>query len=63
MAKEPKAQKPKTEDPEQSRRFLDAVRDLEAAGELNPTDGERALDAILRRGMRNKGESGPNGDA
>ena len=43
-----KPKKPPETDPDQSERFRRAVRDLEAAGELSPTDGERALDQILR---------------
>lgn len=45
--------KPKETDPEQSEKFRKAVRDLEAAGELSPTDEadfERVFDrAVLPR--------------
>jgi hypothetical protein len=44
-----KPRKPPETDPEQSERFRKAVRDLEAAGELSHTDGEKALRQILRR--------------
>lgn len=40
--------KPPETDPDQSERFRKAVRDLEADGGLNPTEGEKALDKILR---------------
>lgn len=39
--------KPPETDPEQSEKFRKAVRDLEAAGELNHTDAEAALEQIL----------------
>lgn len=47
----PKIPKPKTrlEDEAQSRRFLDLANELEAAGDLNPTEGERALDGLLKK--------------
>lgn len=38
--------KPET-DPDQSERFRKVVRELEAAGELNDTEGERALNGLL----------------
>lgn len=44
-----KPKKPPETDPEQSERFRKAVRELEAAGELNPTAGDEALDRILAR--------------
>ena len=44
-----KPKKPPETDPDQSERFRKAVRDLEAAGVLNPTDGDAALDALLSR--------------
>lgn len=34
-------------DPDQSERFRKVVRDLEAAGELNDTEANRALEKIL----------------
>jgi polyhydroxyalkanoate synthesis regulator phasin len=33
---------------EQSKRFVDAVRELEAAGELNPIEAERAISDLVR---------------
>lgn len=42
------AKKDKTESPEaQSERFRKAVRDLVDAGELNPTETDKALDKIV----------------
>jgi hypothetical protein len=44
------AKKDELSQKEQSERFRKAVRDLEAAGELNPTDEvDRRLDAVLRK--------------
>jgi hypothetical protein len=37
------------DDPKQSDAFRKAVRELEAAGELNPEEGEAALRKLLRR--------------
>lgn len=47
MTEKPKA-KPKEDDPNQSEAFRKAVRDLEAAGELDPERGEGALEALLK---------------
>jgi hypothetical protein len=42
-----KTKRPPDEDEEQSRRFLDLAAELEAAGELSPTDaGERFARAM-----------------
>lgn len=46
MSEKPK--KPPETDPIQSERFRQAVRDLEAAGELSPT-GEADVDLVLSR--------------
>lgn len=35
------------DDPEQSKRFEEAAREIEAAGGLSPTEGEAALDKTL----------------
>lgn len=35
---------------EQSRRFLEAAQRLVDAGDLNPTEAEAALDALIRKG-------------
>ena len=43
---------PKIEDPEQSQRFLDLAHELEAAGELSPTDEGDALDNLFRASVR-----------
>lgn len=50
MTKKPE---PEETDPIQSERFRKAVRDLEAAGELNPTDAsyEAVASRLLRRGQ------------
>jgi hypothetical protein len=52
MAK-PKAKKPPPpdEDEAQSRRFIQTVQDLEAAGELNLTEGEAALERMFARSV------------
>lgn len=42
---------PQDEDPEQSKRFLDLAKELEAAGELDPTDGEAALERLVRKSL------------
>jgi len=60
MAK-PKAKgpPPRDEDPAQSKRFLDLASELEAAGDLSPTEGERAFerafDKIVPKRRRNVG--------
>lgn len=40
---------PRDEDPEQSKRFLDLARELEADGDLNLTDAEKKFDELLGR--------------
>ena len=54
-----KPKRPKVEDEEQSRRFLDLAAELEAAGDLNLDEGERGLDTLPRnaREKPTKGES------
>ena len=47
MAKAPKKPRPKDEDPEESKRFLALARELEAAGDLNPTEGQRAFERLV----------------
>jgi len=49
MARKPK---PKTqhEDEAQSKRFLDLASELEAAGDLSPTESEGALERVLAKG-------------
>lgn len=44
-----KPKKPPETDPEQSERFRKAVRDLEAAGELNHTAAVEAVDRVLKK--------------
>ena len=40
---------PQDEDPEQSKRFLDLAKELEDAGELDPTEAEAALHRLVER--------------
>lgn len=51
MAKKPKRKPQPIEDEAQSKRFLDLASELEAAGELSPTEAgeafERAMDKLL----------------
>lgn len=44
-----KPKTPQDEDPEQSGRFLDVTRELEAAGELNLTEAGEAFDRLLNK--------------
>lgn len=37
------------EDEEQSKRFLQTAKELEAAGELDPTEGDVAFERALKR--------------
>lgn len=43
MTKKP----PPETDPEQSEKFRKAVRDLEAAGELNPIEADQMIDRVV----------------
>ena len=43
-----KKKPPPVEDEAQSRRFLDLAHELEAAGELSPTDDGKALEQVIR---------------
>lgn len=47
MAEATKKPPPKDEDAEQSKRFLDLASELEADGDLSPTEGEAALEHLL----------------
>ncbi len=38
---------PRDEDPAQSKRFLDLASGLEAAGDLSPTEGEKAFERLM----------------
>jgi|GEM_PF-3540492 len=60
MAKAPKKPPPKDEDPEESKRFLDLAAELEAAGDLSPTEGEEAFERLIERALppKEKGRSG-----
>lgn len=49
MAKEPKAKTKKLTQKEQSERFRQKVRELEDAGELNPTDADERFEDAFRR--------------
>lgn len=42
-----KPKKPPLEDEDQSRRFLEAAREIEADGGLSPTDAEGAFERLL----------------
>ena len=48
----PKKKNQETQE-EQSERFRQTVRDLVAAGELNPIDADNALDALLKKQTTN----------
>lgn len=37
---------------QQSEKFRETVRELIDAGELNPTEADKAIDALLRRGAQ-----------
>ena len=47
MTDKPKKAPPKDEDPAQSKRFLDLAAELEAAGDLSPTEGEGAFERLV----------------
>jgi len=52
MAKSPKPRtKNADEDEAQSKRFLDLARELEAAGDLSPTEGEGAFEQLLDKAL------------
>ena len=42
-----KSKKPPLEDEDQSRRFLEAAREIEADGGLNPTDAEKVFERLV----------------
>jgi hypothetical protein len=54
MATKPKKAKPKTEDEAQSQRFLNLAHELEAAGELSPTEDGEAFELLLGRAAPRK---------
>ena len=56
-----KPKNPPETDPEQSERFRKAVRDLEAAGELSPTD--EAFESALKAGLHSRPTSKSAGPA
>jgi hypothetical protein len=47
----PKKKHPETPE-EQAKRFRAKVRELIDAGELNPTEADAALDALVRKGSQ-----------
>lgn len=50
MADKPKKKPPpKDEDPAQSKRFLELASELEAAGDLNPTEGQKAFESLVEK--------------
>jgi hypothetical protein len=56
----PKKAKPETP-AEQSARFVRETEALIAAGDLSPTDGERALDALVKRAAKRPDSSAIQG--
>lgn len=56
MTKTPKS-KPKDEDEAQSKRFLDLAAELEVAGDLSPTEGEKAFEALVTKTLAPKKRS------
>lgn len=42
---------PRDEDEAQSKRFLDLASELEAAGDLSPTEGERAFERLVDKAL------------
>lgn len=57
MAKEKKAATPKRGDPEQSKRFIEAAKKLEAAGELNLTDAGERVSRLVASARSKKGRA------
>ena len=55
MAKAPKKPPPRDEDEAQSKRFLDLASELEAAGDLSPTEGEGAFERLVGKALPPKG--------
>ena len=49
MADRKKTTLPRDEDEAQSKRFLDLAAELEAAGDLSPTDAEENLERVLEQ--------------
>jgi len=49
---EKKEKKIKEDDPKQSEAFRKAVYDLEAAGDLNGVEAEKAFEALLQSGAK-----------
>lgn len=43
--------KPPETEPEQSKRFRERVRELEAAGELSPTEADEAFERLVERAL------------
>ena len=56
MAKTPK---PKNEDEEQSRRFIDAAKAMQDAGELSPTEDGAAFDRLLGKALQPRKRTAP----
>lgn len=48
---------PGDEDEAQSKRFLDLANELEAAGELNLTEGEEAFERLAKRALPSRGRT------
>jgi hypothetical protein len=45
---------PRDEDPAQSKRFLDLASELEAAGDLNPTESGEAFERLVEKALPGK---------
>ncbi len=54
MVEKPKPKKPAKTDKEQSERFKNLAKELEADGDLDLTDGSERLEALLRGGPKNQ---------
>lgn len=50
MAKKPES------DPEQYKRFLAKVKELEDAGELNPTEADNMVESVIRNAKTSRRE-------
>jgi hypothetical protein len=51
---------PREEDPAQSKRFLDLASELEAAGDLNPTEGEGAFERLVGKALPRRARRSPD---
>lgn len=51
MTAKPKKPPARDEDPEESKRFLDLAAELEAAGDLSPTEGDGAFERLVGKAV------------